>query len=451
MDMNDTIVALATPEGRSALALIRVSGPNAINTVNKIFRNKDLSKVASHTIHYGWLYDADEPIDEVMVFVMHGPKTYTGEDMVEITCHGSPLIIRRIIRVLQKYGARPAMPGEFTFKAFMNRKIDLLQAEAINDLINATNEEGYKIALKHLRGDISKTLSQLREKLINLTSLIELELDFSEEDVEFASRDELLKLIREVKQIIKNLLDTYETGMALKEGIKIAIVGNPNAGKSTILNALVKEERAIVSDIPGTTRDYIEETFSLEGYLFRIVDTAGIRQTTDPIEKIGVERTMEQVQKAHFTLYVYDVTQMSPNQVCEHIKTLPVSGDLLIIANKKDLIKNHNVELPNCYPALLISAKDPKDIEKLTQELIKWAKENYSSEGIVLTSERQYNYLKLAYEAIKEAQEGIMNNIPQDLVASSLRSVIDYLGELTGEITTEDILGNIFANFCIGK
>ncbi len=451
MDMNDTIVALATPEGRSALALIRVSGPNAINTVNKIFRNKDLSKVASHTIHYGWLYDADEPIDEVMVFVMHGPKTYTGEDMVEITCHGSPLIIRRIIRVLQKYGARPAMPGEFTFKAFMNRKIDLLQAEAINDLINATNEEGYKIALKHLRGDISKTLSQLREKLINLTSLIELELDFSEEDVEFASRDELLKLIREVKQIIKNLLDTYETGMALKEGIKIAIVGNPNAGKSTILNALVKEERAIVSDIPGTTRDYIEETFSLEGYLFRIVDTAGIRQTTDPIEKIGVERTMEQVQKAHLTLYVYDVTQMSPNQVCEHIKTLPVSGDLLIIANKKDLIKNHNVELPNCYPALLISAKDPKDIEKLTQELIKWAKENYSSEGIVLTSERQYNYLKLAYEAIKEAQEGIMNNIPQDLVASSLRSVIDYLGELTGEITTEDILGNIFANFCIGK
>ncbi len=451
MAMNDTIVALATPEGRSALALIRISGPDAITIVNKIFKNKDLSKVPSHTIHYGWLYDEDEPIDEVMVFIMHGPKTYTGEDMVEITCHGSPLIIRKIIRALQKYGARPAMPGEFTFKAFMNRKIDLLQAEAINDLINATNEEGYKIALKHLRGDVSKTISQLREKLINLTSLIELELDFSEEDVEFASREELLQLIREIKQIIKNLLDTYETGMALKEGIKIAIVGNPNAGKSTILNALVKEDRAIVSDIPGTTRDYIEETFSLEGYLFRIVDTAGIRQTTDPIEKIGVERTMEQVQKAHLTLYVYDVTQMSPDQVCKHIETLPTSGDVIIIANKKDLVNNQGINLPQCYPALLISAKNPKDIEKLTQELVKWAKENYPSEGIILTSERQYNYLKLAYEAIEQAQEGVLQNMPQDLVASSLRAVIDYLGELTGEITTEDILGNIFANFCIGK
>ncbi|NPA34305.1 MAG: tRNA uridine-5-carboxymethylaminomethyl(34) synthesis GTPase MnmE [Chlorobi bacterium] len=449
--MEDTIVALATPEGRSALALIRVSGPKAIESVNEVFKNKDLSKVDSHTIHYGWIYDGEDPIDEVLVFVMRGPRTYTGEDMVEITCHGSPLIIRKIIRTLQKHGARPAMPGEFTFRAFMNRKIDLLQAEAINDLINATSEEGYKVALKHLRGDVSKAISQLREKLLNLTSLIELELDFSEEDVEFASREELLRLIREIRRIIKNLLETYETGMALKEGIKIAIVGNPNAGKSTILNALVKEERAIVSDIPGTTRDYIEETFSLEGYLFRVIDTAGIRQTTDPIEKIGVERTMEQLQKAHLTLYVYDITEMTPEEVCEHIKSLPISGDVLIIANKKDLVKDREIKLPDCYPTLLISAKDPEDIERLRQTLINWAKEKYSSEGIVLTSERQYNYLKLAYEAITEAEQGILNNLPQDLVASSLRAVIDYLGELTGDITTEDILGNIFANFCIGK
>ncbi len=449
--MEDTIVALATPEGRSALALIRVSGPKAIDIVNKVFRSKDLTKVDTHTIHYGWLYDENDPVDEVLVFVMQAPKTYTGEDMAEITCHGSPLIIRKIIRTLQKYGARPAMPGEFTFRAFMNRKIDLLQAEAINDLINATSEEGYKIALKHLRGDVSKTIRQLREKLINLTSLIELELDFSEEDVEFASRHELLSLTREIKNMIKNLLDTYETGMALKEGIRIAIVGNPNAGKSTILNALVKEERAIVSEIPGTTRDYIEETFFLEGYLFRVIDTAGIRETTDPIEKIGVERALEQLKKAHLTLYVYDVTQMTPEEVCKHIKSLPLAGDVIIVANKKDLLKSRNISLPTCYPAILISAREPEDIEKLKQQLINWAKANYSSEGVILTSERQYNYLQQAYQAIEEAEEGISNNLPQDLIASSLRAVIDYLGELTGEITTEDILSNIFANFCIGK
>ncbi len=442
-------MAIATPEAQAALGIVRLSGPDAIAIANRVFRGKDLTQQSSHTIHYGWIYDDGEPVDEVMVAVMRAPRTFTGEDLVEITAHGSPLILRRILRLLQKHGARLARPGEFTLRAFLHGKIDLVQAEAINDLIHAISEKGQQLALKALRGEVSGYIRQLRQKLLDLTSLLELELDFAEEDVEFASRDQLAALMNEVKQTLEQLIRSYSTGQALQQGIRVAIVGEPNAGKSTLLNALVQEERAIVSDIPGTTRDYIEETFVLDGWMFRLVDTAGLRETTDPVEQIGVARTREQMQRAHLILYVYDVTAKKPDEVADEVNKLRQQAAVITVANKIDLMPE--APLPPLEPVIPISARTGQGLDQLKKQLVDWAQRHFSAEGILITSERQYEALKQAYEALLQAQRDLEQGLPTDLVAASLRAVIDYLGEVTGEITPDDILGTIFSRFCIGK
>lgn len=480
----DTICALATANGVGAIGIIRVSGEKSFEIVNKIFQGKDLTKAKSHTVHYGFIVeksedgilktdaapenrqpvtDNQEPIDEVMVSVFRAPKTFTTENSVEISFHGSPYIGSKILEVLVKNGARMAKPGEFTMRAFLNGRIDLAQAESIADLIASENEASRKVALNQLKGGISNEIAILRTELLNFTSLIELELDFSEEDVEFADRTAMMDLISNLKSQISNLLESFKYGNAIKNGVEVAIVGKPNAGKSTLLNALLKEERAIVSDIAGTTRDTIEEVLHIKGNAFRFVDTAGIRDTTDEIEAIGVKKAREKIGSAKIVLYLFDEKDSTAQEVIDFTKEI-YRKDLKIILlnNKIDLLEN--VEnpffaeiskelLPNYTDLIMgISAKSGTNIEVLKSELLSYVENLKTGEdNTVITNQRHHEALQKSMESVNRVEDAILGKIPTELLAYELRSALEHLGEISGEFTNDEILGNIFGKFCIGK
>lgn len=471
----DTICALATANGIGAIGIIRVSGSEAITVVNKVFKGTDLQKVPSHTVHYGYIYEqlaesqepgakSQEPIDEVMVSVFRAPKTFTAEDSVEISFHGSPYIAKKILEVLIKNGARMAKAGEFTMRAFMNGRIDLAQAESIADLIASENEASRKLALNQLKGGISQEISVLRGELLNFTSLIELELDFAEEDVEFADRSAMMKLISNLKSQISNLLESFQYGNAVKNGVDVAIVGKPNAGKSTLLNALLKEDRAIVSDIAGTTRDTIEEVLHIKGNAFRFIDTAGIRDTKDEIEAIGVAKAKEKISTAKILLYLFDEIDSTPQEVIDFVKEI-YRPDLKIILlhNKIDLLGNEKESqfhqelkkalLPDFSSIILgISAKDQTNLEILKNELSDYV-ENLKSEenNVVITNQRHFEALQKSLESVKRVEEAVNSGIHTELLAYELRNALEHLGEISGEFTNDEVLGNIFSKFCIGK
>lgn len=452
---NDTICATSTAQGVGALGIIRVSGPQAFSIVDRVFKGKDLNQVPSHSVHYGFIQKGDETVDEVMVAVFHAPKTFTAENLVEISCHGSPYIQQKIIEVLLDNGARLAQPGEFTQRAFLNGRIDLAQAEAVADLIAAENKASHQIALNQMRGGISTELKDLREELVNFTALIELELDFSDEDVEFADRKELDNLIQNLKFKIQNLIQTFEYGNAVKNGVPVAIIGKPNAGKSTLLNYLLNEERAIVSDIAGTTRDVIEETITIDGISFRFIDTAGIRDTTDVIEAIGVEKAKEKVAQAKVVVHLYEddleiLDQLAPTLADKVVFNLLSKVDKNVASPEMDnttLVENH----PN-YHHFGISVKQKINLDRLKSELIQSVKANVDENAVVITNARHKEALDHAWNALQDVENGMKMGLTGDLLAFHLRDSLRHIGSITGEIDIDkDILGTIFGKFCIGK
>ena len=460
---HDTICALATANGIGAIGIIRISGDDAISVSSKIFDGKNLNKADSHTVHYGFIKDEDEVIDEVMVSVFKAPKTFTAEDSVEISFHGSPHIAKKILEVLIKNGARMAKAGEFTMRAFMNGRIDLSQAESIADLIASENEASRKVALNQLKGGITNEISILRTDLLNFTSLIELELDFAEEDVEFADRTALKMSLHRTEEKLRSLIDSFQYGNAIKNGVDVAIIGKPNAGKSTLLNALLKEERAIVSEIAGTTRDTIEEVLHIKGTAFRFIDTAGIRETSDIIEEIGVKKAKEKIETAKILLYLYDELDSTPEEVIEFIKEF-YREDLKIILlhNKIDLQNGYfenefDTQLQSAlFPKytsqiIAISAKNKIGIEALKSELSDYIQNLETQENTIITNQRHYEALQKSLESVKKVEDAISGSISTELLAYELRYALEYLGEISGEFTNDEVLGNIFSKFCIGK
>ena len=456
---NDTIIALATSSGVGAIAVIRLSGEKSIEIVNKHFKskfgNKDLNNVKSHTIHLGNIIDNERIIDEVLITVFKNPNSYTGENVIEINCHGSVYIQQEIIQLFLKNGVRNADAGEFTLRAFLNGKMDLSQAEAVADLISSNSAASHQVALQQMRGGFSSEIEKLRQQLLNFASLIELELDFAEEDVEFADRTEFTNLINQISHVLKRLIDSFALGNVLKNGIPIAIVGEPNVGKSTLLNALLNEEKAIVSHIAGTTRDAIEDEINIEGIAYRFIDTAGIRTTEDYVENIGITKTYSTIEKAQLVLQLIDASNIDTLQ--ENITDLEnkyPSKKILTIVNKADLLSEDQIiKLKNNYINLIVlSAKNKIGIEKLTNTLTHLVNKGaLSNNETIVSNSRHFEALNNAYSSIKEVQKGIENNISTDLFAIDIRQALFHLGEITGEVTTEDLLGNIFANFCIGK
>lgn len=458
----DTICALATANGVGAIGVIRLSGYEAWDITNQVFKGKNLLQQPSHTIHYGYILDGEEEIDEVMVSLFKAPKTFTAEDSVEISFHGSPIISKKILSVLQKNGARMAKAGEFTMRAFMNGRIDLSQAEAVADLIAAENEASQKVALHQLKGGISNEISLLRTDLLNFTSLVELELDFAEEDVEFADRSALTDLLKKIESKLNELLQSFHYGNAIKNGTAVAIIGKPNAGKSTLLNALLKEERAIVSNIAGTTRDTIEEVLHLDGHPFRLIDTAGLRETTDEVEAIGVSRAREKVSRAEILVYLADATTGNYAEDIQMLKSLQREGLKTIVcltkmdlAEKVDLVKIQNqMEEALNYPISLIeiSALNGKNITALTAALASYIEQLKSGEGnVVITNQRHYEALQKSLDAVQQVHGAIASGLTTELLAYELRNALEYLGEISGEFTNDEVLGNIFSHFCIGK
>lgn len=456
---NDTIIALATSSGVGAIAVIRLSGEDAIKIVNQHFQskfgNKDLTTVKSHTIHLGNIIDNTRIIDEVLVSVFKNPNSYTGENVVEINCHGSVYIQQEILQLFLKNGVRNANGGEFTLRAFLNGKMDLSQAEAVADLISSNSAASHQVALQQMRGGFRSEIEKLREQLLNFASLIELELDFAEEDVEFADRTAFTKLVNEISAVLKQLIDSFALGNVLKNGIPIAIVGEPNVGKSTLLNALLNEERAIVSDIAGTTRDAIEDELIIEGVAYRFIDTAGIRATKDVVENIGIQKTFENIEKAQLVLHLIDASKIdSLQQQIAVLKEKYPAKKILTIVNKADLLDNAQItELNTNYTDLIIlSAKNKTGINELLNSLTELANKGaLSNNETIVSNSRHFEALNNAYTSIKEIQQSIDLNVSTDLFAIDIRQALFYLGEITGEVTTEDLLGNIFANFCIGK
>ena len=459
MKQNDTICATSTAQGIGALGIIRVSGKDSISIVNQIFKGKNLTEVQTHTVHYGFIIDAkrktqsaDQIIDEVMVSVFRSPKTFTAEDLVEISCHGSPFIQQQIINLLIKNGARLAEPGEFTQRAFLNGRIDLSQAEAVADLIAAENKASHQVALNQMRGGISSELKDLREQLINFTALIELELDFSEEDVEFANRKELDDLIQNLKSKIQNLLQTFEYGNAIKNGVPVAIIGKPNAGKSTLLNALLNEERAIVSDIAGTTRDTIEEAIHIDGITFRFIDTAGIRNTVDEIEAIGVERAKEKISHARIVIHLYE----DDRAILDELQTLLSDKIVFSLRSKTDKsegeTKLSDIEKYPDFHHFGISVKTGKNLDKLKRELVETIRSGIDENAVIITNIRHQDALQQAFESLQNVESGLKNGLTGDLLAFHLRETLKHIGSITGQIDVDkDILGTIFGKFCIGK
>ena len=450
----DTITAIATPQGEGAIGIIRLSGDNAITICNTIFKGKDLSEQESHTIHYGEIVDGEKIIDEVMLAVFIAPHSYTKENAVEISCHGSTYILEQIINLLLSKGVRIANPGEFTLRAYLNGRMDLSQAEAVTDLIASSSEASHNMALQQMRGGYSKKINELRKQLIDFASMIELELDFSEEDVEFADRSKLTQLLDEITDILKPLIDSFKLGNVLKNGVPLVIAGRPNAGKSTLLNALLQEERALVSDIPGTTRDTIEETFNINGVLFRLIDTAGIRDTVDNIEQMGVQRTFDKINQASLVVYLFDVNNINKKELDADIKTLNLPKDkLIMVGNKIDLASNKKWKKEfNGLDILFISAKAVDNLEgfknKLAQSVIN---KQHNHEDIIVSNARHFDLLNKSQSALEKVRVGIENGIESELIALDIRTALDYLGQITGAVTTDDLLGNIFSRFCIGK
>lgn len=451
----DTIVALATPQGIGAIGVIRLSGNEAINIANKVFYGKDLSKQESHSIHFGTIRDKDKILDEVLVSLFIAPKSFTKENVVEISCHGSGYIIRQIIQLLIRQGARPAKPGEFTKRAFMHGQFDLAQAEAVADLINADSEAAHQTALNQMRGGFSGEIKRLRDELVHFASMIELELDFGEEDVEFASRDELKALIDKLLKVINALIKSFDLGNVIKNGVPTVIAGKPNAGKSTLLNALLNEEKAIVSDIAGTTRDFIEDELNIGGVAFRFIDTAGLRETTDIIEAMGVERTQAKMKEASLIIYLFDLECLDIIEMNQEINRLENAGvPFLKLGNKVDRVNQAIVDqLQQQHPDMLfLSAKDVEHVEKLKERILELVNlDKFKRGDTVVTNIRHYDSLLQTRNALMDVINGIDNQVTNDFVAMDIRQALHYLGEITGEITTDDLLANIFSKFCIGK
>jgi len=446
---NETICALATAPG-GAIGIIRVSGPQSIEVLSRVF-TKDVSLAQPNTIHYGHIKDGSEIIDEVMVSIFKSPHSYTGEDSVEISCHGSRYILNSVLALLIENGCRQANPGEFTQRAFLNGKMDLSQAEAVADLIASSNKATHQMAMSQLRGHFSSQLAQLREQLLKLTSLLELELDFSDhEDLEFADRSELLELTKTIDTHITRLAHSFETGQALKQGIPVAIVGKTNVGKSTLLNALLKDDRAIVSDIHGTTRDTIEDTIDINGVTFRFIDTAGIRQTTDEIEQIGIERTYAAIEKARIVLWMVDEepSQEELNKMCLRSE----NKKLIILRNKIDKTENKPFTIVK-IPLIEISAKHGTHLSDLEQAIYQAGDIPTLSEAdFIVTNARHYDALTRAHDHIQRVIDGLQQQLSGDLLSEDLRQALDTLAEITGgQITPNEVLGNIFKNFCVGK
>jgi tRNA modification GTPase len=453
---DDTIVALATPPGVGAIGVIRLSGVKSFEIINQLFPSKDLSVQPSHTLHVGFLKDDDKTLDEVVVSLFKGPKSYTGEDVVEISAHGSPFIHQQIIEACIKYGARLAKPGEFTQRAFLKGKMDLAQAEAVADLIASNTAASHKTALHTMRGGFSEELMELRDQLIKFSALIELELDFSQEDVEFADRSQFYQLINLLSQVTNRLVSSFLLGNVIKNGVTVAIIGKPNAGKSTLLNTLLNENRAIVSDIAGTTRDTIEEVLNIDGILFRLIDTAGIRKhTTDTIEKIGVARSLEKIRTADIVLYLFDSSTESAedlkNQVAEYNKE---QIKFLLVANKTDLSNEAEAreKFASVNNIVFISAKHNRHTETLKEKMTDMVLAGtLNAENTIVTNARHYHALKEVSKSLDEIKTGLDNKLPGDLLSLDIRRCLHYLGEITGEITNDDQLDYIFSKFCIGK
>lgn len=456
---NDTICALATPSGIGAIAVIRLSGESAIELTDAVFKSpngrKKLSEQPGYTAHFGSIVDHAEVVDEVLVTVFKAPHSFTGENSIEISCHGSPLIQNKILQLLIKTGARMADPGEFTMRAFINGKMDLSQAEAVADLIAAENEAAHKVALQQMRGGFSKEIDQLREELINFASLIELELDFAEEDVEFADRSNLSELLEKINRVLLRLIQSFAVGNVIKNGIPVAIVGAPNAGKSTLLNALLNEERAIVSDIAGTTRDTIEDEIHLGGITFRFIDTAGLRETVDEIETIGIRKAFEKIDHANVVLYLYDAAN-PPQDLEEHLRaiiTRAKNKPVIVLANKVDRATAVSKPKADYTRFLEISAKNKQGIEELQHALLEVVGiAAITNNDVIVTNTRHYEALQKALAAVDQVIEGIHHNLTTDLLAEDVREALRHLGNITGAIEVDrDILGTIFGKFCIGK
>jgi tRNA modification GTPase len=458
---DDTIIALSTPPGSGAIAVLRLSGNNALEFTGKVFRSasgKDFSLFKSHTLHFGSIYEGDELLDEVVISLFKNPNSFTGEDVVEISCHGSAFIQQRLFQLFIKQGARVAKPGEYTMRAFMNGRMDLSQAEAVADLVSSSSEASHRIALQQMRGGFSGEIKELREQLIHFASMIELELDFSEEDVQFANRNELKELVSNLISHISHLASSFALGNVIKNGIPVAIAGEPNAGKSTLLNVLLNEERAIVSDIPGTTRDTIEDEITLDGIRFRFIDTAGIRETSDKIESLGIDRTFEKINTSAIVILLFDATLSDAAKLDAAIKAVKEktgeSTKVLVVANKSDLEneKELRAKFQNREDLIFISAKQKQNIEGLKSKLLEFANASLlHSNQTIVTNVRHFEALNNANVALKNVYSGLEKKITGDLLAVEIRRALYHLSEILGMVTTEDLLGSIFSRFCIGK
>jgi tRNA modification GTPase len=466
MISQETIVALASPSGAGAIAVVRLSGKEAITVAEQVFQSvsgKSISKQKTHTIHLGHIVDDGKVYDQVLVSIFKNPHSYTGEDVIEISCHGSTYIQQQIIQLLLRKGCRMAQAGEFTLRAFLNGKLDLSQAEAVADLISSDNEASHQIAMQQMRGGFSTEIAKLREELLNFASLIELELDFAEEDVEFADRTQFSELLNRIEFVLKRLIDSFAVGNVIKNGIPVAIVGEPNVGKSTLLNALLNEERAIVSDIAGTTRDTIEDELVIEGIGFRFIDTAGIRETKDVVESIGIKKTFEKMEQAQVVVYLLDGSWMMEDGShniqkvkveVEKIKNQFPLKPLIIIGNKIDRLSEKEIinlksQIENI---LLLSAKEKNGIDELKKQLLSFVNTGaLRNNETIVTNTRHYDSLLKALEEIQKVKFGLQSNLSSDLMAIDIKQALYYFGEITGEVTNDELLGNIFANFCIGK
>ncbi len=463
----ETIVALATPSGAGAIAVIRLSGNDAITIASEVFESvsgKNIASQKTHTIHLGHIVDNGKIFDQVLLSIFKNPNSYTGEDVVEISCHGSTFIQQQIIQLLLRKGAKMAQAGEFTLRAFLNGKLDLSQAEAVADLISSDNEASHQIAMQQMRGGFSNEIAKLREELLNFASLIELELDFAEEDVEFADRTQFAELLNRIEFVLKRLIDSFAVGNVIKNGIPVAIVGEPNVGKSTLLNALLNEERAIVSDIAGTTRDTIEDELVIEGIGFRFIDTAGIRETKDVVESIGIQKTFEKIEQAQVVLFLVDSLQLTVDSLkslkveTEKIKNKFPQKPIVVIANKADLLTESQIsslekQLTTYNLQLItISAKQKTGIEELKNTLLSFVNTGaLRNNETIVTNTRHYDSLLKALEEITKVRFGLDQNLSSDLMAIDIRQALFHFGEITGQVSNDELLGNIFANFCIGK
>lgn len=463
MQTNDPIVAIATPNGSGAIGVIRLSGEGAIEIANAIF-SKDLLTAKGYTLHFGEIREGDRIVDEVLLSLFHGPKSYTREDTVEISCHGSAYILQEVLQLCLKQGARLAEPGEFTRRAWLNGAMDLAQAEAVADLIASTSQGAHQLAMSQLRGGISDELKVLRTQLLDFTSLIELELDFSEEDVEFADRSQLEELVESIRVKLESLINSFRLGNAIKQGVPTVILGKPNAGKSTLLNSLLNDNRAIVSDIPGTTRDVIEDRLHIEGIEFRLMDTAGVRETSDVIEQEGVNRSLALAQSASLLIYVFDATEENPLEAQAYIQSLdlPKHTEVILLANKSDLLPDimayHNdydyrVDQSLDHVWTILSAKTQNNLQTVRDLMVLMVQRfsESSRNQPLISNVRHLTALQRAHSSLLEVAQGLESGLTGDLLTIDIRTVLHYIGEITGEISTDEVLGNIFGKFCIGK